>query len=85
MKKNVRVFKVHIIEFINTKDKNKKYDNFQEFIKDGGVTEYCFKYRLDEDRKDIVRTSQRIRKLDLYNKEVYTINDNIKYKILNEI
>ena len=32
MKKNVRVFKVHIIEFINTKDKNKKYDNFQEFI-----------------------------------------------------
>jgi hypothetical protein len=85
MKNEVKEFKIYITEFINAKDKKKKYDNFKDLLKDGLVTEYYFKYIVSNDPQKNVKTSGRIRKLDLYNKEAYTVNEAIKYKISNEI
>lgn len=83
MKKEVKIVPVTITKFISTKDKTKIIDNFPTLLKEGGVTEFFFLY-LEENSKKI-HNSQRIIKLDLYNKEVYTTEENIKYKILNEI
>lgn len=85
MSKPKKNFRIQILEFVNTNDKSKVYNNFQELLKEGGVTQYCFKYIIANDKEKRVRTSQRITKLDLYRKEAYTTNDNIKYIILNEI
>ena len=44
MKKAVKVLNINIVEFINTKDKTKRFDNFKDFLKEGSITEYCFIY-----------------------------------------
>lgn len=85
MKKAVKVLNINIVEFINTKDKTKRFDNFKDFLKEGSITEYCFKYTIVGDKENKMRISKRIVKLDLYNKEAYTINDKLKYAITNEI
>ena len=84
MKKNVKTLPVTITKFISTKDKTKTIDNFPMLLKEGGVTEFFFLYVKNGDKSNVVHNSQRIVKLDLYNKEVYTTEENLKYKILNE-
>ena len=85
MKKAVKVLNINIVEFINTKDKTQRFDNFKDFLKEGSITEYWFKYTIVGDKENKMRISKRIVKLDLYNKAAYTINDKLKYAITNEI
>ncbi|MBO5477287.1 MAG: hypothetical protein J6A15_05995 [Clostridia bacterium] len=71
-----------ITEFINSKDKNMKFSSVQELIKEGNVGDFYFKYKRKEESENI-HTANRIMKLDLYKKEIITVDRNV-YKILNQ-
>lgn len=82
MIKNKTVRGAIITEFINSKDKNMKFSSVQDLIKEGNVGDFYFKYKGKEESEDI-HTSHRIMKLDLYRKEITTIDQRV-YKILNQ-
>ena len=82
MNKSQVIQKAIITQFINSKDKNIKFETVQDLIKEGNVREFYFKYKRKED-SDKSYIAQRIFKLDLYRKLITTI-DNKVYMIMNK-
>lgn len=82
MNKNKTVRGAIITEFINSKDKNMKFSTVQELIKEGNVGDFYFTYKGNVDSEN-THTAHRIMKLDLYRKEITTIDQRV-YKILNQ-
>lgn len=82
MNKNRTVRGAIITEFINSKDKDMKFSTVQELIKEGNVGDFYFKYKGKEESENVY-TAHRIMKLDLYRKEITTIDQRV-YKILNQ-
>lgn len=82
MNKNKAVRGAIITEFISTKDKNMKLSSIQDLIKEGNVRDFYFTYKGKAESED-THTAQRIMKLDLYRKEITTIDERV-YKILNQ-
>lgn len=74
-----------IKDFINIKDNKKRYTTLKELIDDGVPTLYCFRYTVKGDRTKKLRVSKRIRKLDLFNKEILTTDPTIKYQLPSNI
>lgn len=73
-----------IKDFINVKDTSMRYTTLQELI-EAVPTLYCFRYTEKGDRTKKLRVSKRIRKLDLFNKEIYTTDPTIKYQLPSNI
>ncbi len=84
MEKKKEIKEVFISQFVNANDKKIRHNSFQELIRDGLVTQFCFIYINPKEKKKSKYISTRISKLDLYNKEITTVNGN-KFKILNDI
>lgn len=79
-----KVLKVYIKEFVSTTE-DKSFNNFQDFLKYGGITDFVFKYIIADSKDERVKISKKIRKLDMWNKDVYTQHLGVKYHFLNEI
>lgn len=77
----VKPIGIYITEFISTKDKNIRACSIPELIKEGNITNFMVIFKLDESSDKKYKT-QRIYKLDLYHKEITTI-DQRRYKIMN--
>ena len=81
MNKN-EVKDIEIEKFINSKDKNMKFNNFKDLLKEGSIFNFYFIYKSDEDENKYV--SKNIVKLDLYRKQVTTTNRKV-FHFINEI
>ncbi len=83
--KNTKIVNgVNILQFVNLKEKDKKFGSLQDLIREGLVTDYKFIYTKPTDKENKKYISTRIIKLDLYNGLVTTANGR-RYRILNEI
>lgn len=82
MNKNVAVKGAIITEFINSKDKEMRLSSVQELVKEGNVCDFYFRYKAKEESPN-THIAQRIKKLDLYRKEITTIDEKI-YRIMNQ-
>ncbi len=83
MKNSMPAKKVTITEFVNSKDKSKRFRTFKELIKEGNVLDFYFIYNKAQEPNSKYR-SKRIMKLDLYRKEITTMDDKV-YKFSNEL
>ncbi len=81
--KKEKVIGINITEFVCLTDPTIHFTNIFDFAKDGLVTNYYFKYTIEKEEQKKLRKSSRIRKLDLYNKSIYTQLDGVRFKILN--
>ncbi len=81
--KKEKVIGINITEFVCLTDSTRRFTNIFDFAKDGLVTNYYFKYTIEKEEPKKLRKSSRIKKLDLYNKSIYTQLDGIRFKILN--
>lgn len=82
MKNSIPVRKVTITEFVNSKDKSMRFKSFKELIKEGNVIDFYFVYSMAQEPSKRYK-SNRIRKLDLYRKEITTMDNRI-YNFLNQ-
>lgn len=81
MKVKERIIEIgEIKDFINVKDTKRKYKTLQEVL-DEVPTLYCFRYTIKGDKTKKLMVSKRIRKLDLYNREIYTTDPTVKFKL----
>ena len=71
---------VTITQFVNIKDRKYTIDNMDDFLEEGGISDFYFRYRNQNGEKS---HSQRIIKVDLIKKEIITADRKI-YKFLNE-
>ena len=66
MNKN-EVKDIEIEKFINSKDKNMKFNNFKDLLKEGSIFNFYFIYKSDEDENKYV--SKNIVKLGMKSKK----------------
>lgn len=81
--KKEKVIGINITEFICLTDPTIRFTNIYDFAKDGLVTNYYFKYTIEKEEPKKLRRSSRIKKLDLFNKSIYTQLDGVRFRILN--
>ncbi len=79
--RNVIPCEIVISYFIDSKDKNVRFNTVPELIHEGNVTKFRFVFKKNNSKKRYI--SSRIEKLDLSRKIITTI-DGRAYKILNK-